>query len=201
MSITGIESTSAPNASRGSANSRDCRRSRVTIMRWPNSGSFSNQLKRSRSATTAATTSCPQASEANQYVSLVNGSLGEAVGKMYVDKYFPPESKARMQKLVNNLLAAYKDSITNLDWMTADTKKEALAKLAKFTTKIGYPDKFRSYEGLVVKAGDLVGSVAQRVGGKGGGRPDFAQAGGTEVGALPAALDSVVEWVRSRVGA
>ncbi len=92
-------------------------------------------------------------------VSLVNGSLGEAVGKMYVDKYFPPESKARMQKLVNNLLAAYKDSITNLDWMTADTKKEALAKLAKFTTKIGYPDKFRSYEGLAIKADDLVGNA------------------------------------------
>lgn len=91
-------------------------------------------------------------------VSMVNGALGEAVGKIYVDKYFPPESKARMQKLVANLLDAYKQSITNLDWMTADTKKEALAKLAKFTTKIGYPDKFRSYEGLTIKADDLVGN-------------------------------------------
>ncbi len=92
-------------------------------------------------------------------VALVNGSLGEAVGKLYVDKYFPPEAKARMEKMIANLLEAYKQSITTLDWMTPDTKKEALAKLAKFTTKIGYPDKFRSYAGLDVKAGDLVGNA------------------------------------------
>ena len=91
-------------------------------------------------------------------VSLVNGSLGEAVGKLYVDKYFPAESKARMQKLVATLLEAYKQSITTLDWMTPATKQEALAKLAKFNTKIGYPDKFRSYEGLAIKADDLVGN-------------------------------------------
>jgi len=92
-------------------------------------------------------------------VTLVNGSLGEAVGKLYVDKYFPGDSKQRMQKMVANLLDAYKDSISTLDWMTEDTKKQALAKLAKFTVKIGYPDKFRSYDGLVVKAGDLVGNA------------------------------------------
>ncbi|TAK16970.1 MAG: hypothetical protein EPO35_04210 [Acidobacteria bacterium] len=92
-------------------------------------------------------------------VTLVNGSLGEAVGKLYVDKHFSPEAKARMQTMVNNLLAAYKESITNLDWMTADTKKQALEKLAKFNTKIGYPDKFRSYDGLVIKADDLVGNA------------------------------------------
>jgi putative endopeptidase len=92
-------------------------------------------------------------------VSLVNGSVGEAVGKLYVDKYFPADSKVRMQKMVENLLDAYKDSITTLDWMTPETKKQALAKLAKFTVKIGYPDKFRSYNGLVVKADDLVGNA------------------------------------------
>lgn len=92
-------------------------------------------------------------------VTLVNGSLGEAVGKLYVDKYFPPEAKARMEKMIANLLEAYKQSITSLDWMTPDTKKEALAKLAKFNTKIGYPDKFRSYAGLDIKAGDLVGNA------------------------------------------
>jgi predicted metalloendopeptidase len=92
-------------------------------------------------------------------VTLVNGSLAEAVGKLYVDKHFPAESKARMQKLVANLLEAYKESITNLDWMTPETKKEALAKLAKFTTKIGYPEKFRSYAGLEIKADDLVGNA------------------------------------------
>ena len=92
-------------------------------------------------------------------VTLVNGSLGEAVGKLYVDKYFPPEAKARMEKMIANLLEAYKQSITSLDWMTPETKKEALAKLAKFSTKIGYPDKFRSYAGLEIKAGDLVGNA------------------------------------------
>ena len=92
-------------------------------------------------------------------VTLVNGALAEAVGKMYVEKHFPAESKARMQKLVANLLDAYKESITNLDWMTPETKKQALAKLAKFTTKIGYPEKFRSYAGLEIKAGDLVGNA------------------------------------------
>ncbi|MEI6243414.1 MAG: M13-type metalloendopeptidase [Acidobacteriota bacterium] len=92
-------------------------------------------------------------------VTLVNGSLGEAVGKLYVDKYFPPEAKARMETMIANLLEAYKQSITSLDWMTPETKKEALAKLAKFTTKIGYPDKFRSYAGLVIKTDDLVGNA------------------------------------------
>lgn len=96
-------------------------------------------------------------------VSLVDGSLGEAVGKIYVDKHFPPEAKARMEKMIANLLEAYKQSITTLDWMTPDTKKEALAKLAKFTTKIGYPDKFRSYAGLEIKPGDLVGNAERAV--------------------------------------
>jgi putative endopeptidase len=92
-------------------------------------------------------------------VTLVNGSLGEAVGKLYVDKHFSAESKARMQTMVANLLDAYKDSITTLDWMTPETKKQALAKLAKFNVKIGFPDKFRSYAGLVIKADDLVGNA------------------------------------------
>jgi putative endopeptidase len=92
-------------------------------------------------------------------VTLVNGAVGEAVGKLYVEKHFPAEAKVRMQKMVANLLEAYKDSITNLDWMTPDTKKQALEKLAKFTTKIGYPDKWKSYAGLTVKADDLVGNA------------------------------------------
>jgi putative endopeptidase len=92
-------------------------------------------------------------------VTLVNGAVGEAVGKLYVDKHFPGDSKVRMQAMVANLLDAYKDSITALDWMTPETKKQALAKLAKFNVKIGYPDKFRSYAGLVIKADDLVGNA------------------------------------------
>ena len=92
-------------------------------------------------------------------VALVQQSMAEAVGKLYVEKHFPPAAKARMQAMVANLLEAYRQSISSLDWMTADTKKEALTKLAKFTTKIAYPDKFRSYQGLVIKKDGLLGNV------------------------------------------
>jgi predicted metalloendopeptidase len=91
-------------------------------------------------------------------VQFVNGSIGEAVGKLYVAKHFPPASKARMQTLVANLLEAYRQSISELDWMTPDTKKEALAKLAKISTKIGYPDQWRDYSTLTIAPGDLVGN-------------------------------------------
>ncbi len=83
-------------------------------------------------------------------VSLVNSVLGEAVGKIYVEKHFPPDHKAKMMQLVEDLIAAYDDSIRNLDWMTADTKDKALAKLGTTVTKIGYPDKWRDYSKLIV---------------------------------------------------
>jgi putative endopeptidase len=92
-------------------------------------------------------------------VTLVNMSMGEAVGSLYVKKYFPPEAKARMQRMVTNLLEAYRQSISAVDWMTPETKKAALDKLSKFMPQIGYPDVFRSYTGLVIKADDLVGNV------------------------------------------
>ncbi|WP_152807919.1 M13 family metallopeptidase [Rugamonas rivuli] len=92
-------------------------------------------------------------------VSLVEGSLGEVLGKLYVGQYFPPERKARMEELVKNLLASYKTSIDTLDWMSPETKKEAQAKLAKFTPKIGYPNKWRDYSSLAIVRGDLVGNV------------------------------------------
>ena len=92
-------------------------------------------------------------------VSTVEGSIGEALGRQYVQAYFPPEKKARMQELVKNILAAYKESIETLDWMSPATKKEAQAKLAKFTPKIGYPDKWRDYSALTVKPNDLVGNI------------------------------------------
>jgi len=92
-------------------------------------------------------------------VSTLEGSLGDAVGKLYVKQHFPAERKARMEVLVNNLLAAYKDSIDTLDWMSPQTKKEAQAKLAKFTPKIGYPSKWKEYTALSVKRDDLVGNV------------------------------------------
>jgi len=92
-------------------------------------------------------------------VSLVEDSLGMAVGKVYVDRHFPPEAKARMEHLVGNLIQAYHDSIQDLDWMGDETKQKALAKLAKFTPKIGYPDEWRDYSGLEIKPDDLMGNV------------------------------------------
>lgn len=92
-------------------------------------------------------------------VQLVNGSIGEAVGQLYVEKHFPAAAKTRMQGLIRNLIEAYRQSITDLDWMTPATRKEALAKLAKFTWKIGYPDRWRDYSGVRIVAGDLVGNV------------------------------------------
>ncbi|WP_297761939.1 M13 family metallopeptidase [uncultured Muriicola sp.] len=91
-------------------------------------------------------------------VSVVNGTMGEVVGKVYVKKHFPPEAKERMEALVQNLLKAYEASINDLDWMSEDTKKEALDKLSKFTPKIGYPDKWKSYE-FDIKADDLFGNT------------------------------------------
>ncbi|MBC7685340.1 MAG: M13 family peptidase, partial [Bdellovibrionales bacterium] len=94
-----------------------------------------------------------------QAVSTVEGVLGEAVGKQYVQQHFPAERKARMDELVKNLVEAYRQSIATLDWMGLETKKEAQAKLAKFTPKIGYPNKWRDYSALTIKRDDLVGNV------------------------------------------
>ena len=91
-------------------------------------------------------------------VSTVNGTLGEVVGKVYVKKHFPPEAKERMETLVANLLKAYEQSINELDWMSPETKKEALDKLSKFTPKIGYPDKWKTYD-IDVKEDDLFGNL------------------------------------------
>jgi predicted metalloendopeptidase len=90
---------------------------------------------------------------------LLEGAIGEGLGKFYVAKYFPPESKARMDQLVRNLLAAYAADIDTLEWMGPDTRAKAKQKLAKFTTKIGYPVKWRDYSALKVVRGDLVGDV------------------------------------------
>jgi putative endopeptidase len=92
-------------------------------------------------------------------VGAVERSVGESVGKIYVEQHFPAERKVRMEALVKNLLAAYKDSINKLDWMSPATKKEAQSKLAKFTPKIGYPDKWKDYSALSVSRDDLVGNV------------------------------------------
>ena len=94
-------------------------------------------------------------------VALVEGALGEAVGKLYVARHFPPASKAMMDELVANLLEAYRRSIADLDWMTEATKERAYEKLATFRPKIGYPVKWRDYSALEVRADDLLGNVAR----------------------------------------
>jgi putative endopeptidase len=93
-----------------------------------------------------------------QAVGNVNGALGEAVGEVYVKRHFPAADKARMVQLVNNLLASYKESIDKLSWMTPATKAQAQDKLSKYMVKIGYPDVWRDYGALEVKAGDPVGN-------------------------------------------
>ena len=92
-------------------------------------------------------------------VSLVEGLIGDAVGRLYVERHFPPDAKARMDVLVANLREAYRVSINDLDWMTPDTRQRALAKLDKFTAKIGYPAKWRDYSALVIDRDDLYGNV------------------------------------------
>jgi len=94
-------------------------------------------------------------------VGVVEKAMGDALGKLYVARYFPAASKQRADALVKNLLAAYKQGIDALDWMSADTKREAQAKLAKFMPKIGYPDTWRDYSKLEIAKGDLAGDVAR----------------------------------------
>jgi predicted metalloendopeptidase len=91
-------------------------------------------------------------------VSGTEGALGDASGKLYVEKYFAPEAKARMDALVKNVINAYKVDIDSLEWMSPETKAAAKAKLAKFTVKIGYPDQPRDYSKLVVRRDDLLGN-------------------------------------------
>jgi putative endopeptidase len=94
-------------------------------------------------------------------VTMIEGSLGEAVGKVYVQKYFPAEAKARMEALVTHLIEAYRISINELAWMSQETKVKALEKLGKFRPKIGYPDKWRDYSALQTTADDLYGNVGR----------------------------------------
>ncbi|WP_188534600.1 M13 family metallopeptidase [Kocuria dechangensis] len=97
-------------------------------------------------------------------VELVNGVLGEAVGELYVEAHFPASAKERMDELVANLLEAYRVSITELDWMTEETRQEALKKLSQFTPKIGYPEKWKDYSSLEIRPDDLVGNRVRTTG-------------------------------------
>lgn len=92
-------------------------------------------------------------------VSFVEGMMGEAVGRIYVDRHFPPAAKVAMDVLVDNLTEAYRQSIAGLAWMTEETQQRALDKLNKFTPKIGYPVKWRDYSTLETSATDLIGNL------------------------------------------
>jgi putative endopeptidase len=94
-------------------------------------------------------------------VTLVEGAVGEAVGREYVARHFPQSHKAAMQELVGNLLAAYEQSIRSLGWMGEGTRQRALEKLGQFTTKVGYPDEWIDYSALDIRAGDLYGNVCR----------------------------------------
>ncbi|WP_295014458.1 M13 family metallopeptidase [uncultured Microbacterium sp.] len=94
-------------------------------------------------------------------VSFVEGSLGDAVGKVYVERHYPAEAAAVMDELIANLLAAYRQSISTLEWMSPATREKALAKLDTFTPKIGHPKTWRDYSSVVVDAGDLVGNASR----------------------------------------
>lgn len=104
-----------------------------------------------------------QRSREKRAISFAEGALGEAAGRLYVAEYFPAESKAKMEELVANLRTALSHRIDNLTWMGTETKAAAQEKLRKFTVKIGYPDKWRDYSALEIRADDLFGN-GQRLG-------------------------------------
>jgi putative endopeptidase len=96
-------------------------------------------------------------------IHLLDSQMGEALGKLYVARYFPPESKAKVQQLVSNILKAYETDIGSLDWMTPETKAKALEKIRHFTPKVGYPDKWRDYSALTIVPGALATDVTNCV--------------------------------------
>ena len=93
-------------------------------------------------------------------VRLLDTQMGEALGKLYVARYFPPEAKAKIQQLVANILKAYEADIETLTWMTPATRAKALEKIRRFTVKVGYPDRWRDYSALTITPGQLVGDVS-----------------------------------------
>ena len=92
-------------------------------------------------------------------VGAIDRQMGQALGHLYVDKYFPPASKQRMDELVKNVLAAFRERIETRDWMGAETKKQALGKLATMMTKIGYPDKWRDYTDLDIQTDSYLANI------------------------------------------
>ncbi len=96
-------------------------------------------------------------------LSTINGVVGEALGKLYVDKHFPPQAKETAKEMVDNILKAYETRINNLSWMSEDTKKKALEKLGTFNVKIGYPDSWKDYSALEIQSPEEGGSYFQNM--------------------------------------
>ncbi len=96
-------------------------------------------------------------------IHLLDRQMGEALGKLYVARYFPPQAKAKIQQLVANLLKAYETDIGTLTWMTPATRQKALEKIRRFTPKVGYPDKWRDYSALTIVPGELVRDATNTV--------------------------------------
>jgi putative endopeptidase len=127
-----------------------------TYLEWnvlkSSAGSLSSPfVKASFTFTQAQTGQKVQTPRWQRMSSLTDGSIGDLLGQLYVAKYFKPEAKARMTELIKNLRTAFEIRIKGLDWMSDDTKEKALAKLHAFLPKIGYPDKWRNYDGLVIQ--------------------------------------------------
>ena len=93
-------------------------------------------------------------------INAASGALGDVVGKMYVEKYFPPKAKTEIQTLVKNIVAAFGKRIDSLDWMTPETKAKAKAKLVTLYVGVGYPDHWRSYAGLKILPNDALGNAS-----------------------------------------
>lgn len=135
-----------------------------TFMRWnilKGSAPFLSDafVKQNFAFTKVLTGQKEQTARWQRVSNLIDNSLGDLLGQLYVQKYFKPEAKQRMLTLVDNLEASFKEHIKNLDWMSEDTKKRALIKLLAFKRKIGYPDKWKSYEGVTITRNDFYGNV------------------------------------------
>src|SRR5260370_13497069 len=90
---------------------------------------------------------------------VIDGSIGEALGRLYVERYYPPEARARMDEMIRNITAVMRDRLSKLDWMTEPTRKKALAKFDRFFAKIGYPAKWRDYSSVAVQSGAYLANV------------------------------------------
>lgn len=134
-------------------------------------------------------------------VSLTSGALGEAIGQVYVARYFPPEAKARMLELVSNIQEALRETLEEIDWMSDETRANAIAKLAAFEPMIGYPDKWKDYSSLDIDRESLVGNMIRAA--RFGARRNLAKIGQpvdrTEWGMTPQTVNAYYSPLRNQI--